>query len=169
MAISYEIVLGFTAKDFDNVEKILGTNFRFDDERAYNRYFEDNMEKLNIFCSDLDMSHIKTLKEIGFEPINEKEFVFETPLGVREFSPFRIETYFDATDIGDKYEDIVIGVSLSGRYRPTLLDWPNKNGSLNTMVIDEKATSIIEIAKRNISEKIPIFKSAKIIVKLRYY
>lgn len=169
MAIGYEIVLGFTSEAFDRVEKALGTNFKFKDEMAYYDDLDDNMDKLDIFMDGLNEAYIKTLKEVGFEPVDISEFTFKTPLGIRKFSPFRIETYFDSSDIGDKYEDIVIGISLSSRYRPVLLDWESEQGSLKTMVLDEQMKSMVEIAKKNISDKISVFENAKTIIKLKYY
>lgn len=169
MAIGYEIVLGFTSEVFDKVEKALGTNFNFKDEMAYYDNLDDNMDKLDVFMDGLNEAYIKTLKEVGFKPVDISEFTFETPLGIRQFSPFRIETYFDTSDIGDRYEDIVIGISLSSRYRPVLLDWKSERGSLKTMVLDEKIQSMVEIAKKNISEVIPVFENAKTIIKLKYY
>jgi hypothetical protein len=169
MAIGYEIVLGFTQEAFNKVEKALGTNFSFKDEMAYYDNLDDNMDKLDVFMDGLNEAYIKTLKEVGFEPVNIYEFTFKTPLGVRKFSPFRIETYFDSSDIGDKYKDIVIGISLSGRYKPVLLDWENEKGSLKTMVLDEQMQSMVEIAKKNISDKISVFESASTIIKLKYY
>jgi hypothetical protein len=105
------------------------------------------------------------LKKVGKYP----EYpVYETPKGLREFSPFNLEVHFDHSEMGEKPEHAVIGVSVSGRYFPTFVDWENKHGTIYNIICDPNQL-IWQVAKKHICAVLPCFKNAQWIIKEKFY
>lgn len=108
-------------------------------------------------ASTSDVKHIKR-KTYNWDMVTDK--------GQRNFRFFKL--YWDK-DYDEDLENSVIGISVSGRYTPTFVDYENKQGTLYPIIFDAKTKKLMNLAKIYISENIPIFKKALWCVKeMRY-
>ena len=93
----------------------------------------------------------------------------DTSMGVRTFAPLRLEIFGDEVELGDEYPDtFLVGISISGRYFPTYLDWRDPNGTLTNICLEEMQPEIQAI-RGEIERLEPKFKTAKVYVKLKWY
>lgn len=81
-----------------------------------------------------------------------------TPAGPREFAPFVFEYAYDPDEVGDRPEDLTVGVALTGRYFPVFVDWQYSHGGSGSPIRLDRAThKFIDAATRAISDAIPEF------------
>lgn len=112
-----------------------------------------------------------TLTRLGWtfsKPIqNGRYYLVESPYGERTAVPFGMNFLYDPDEAGDYPEDVSLGVSLSSRYFPTLLDMESTHGGLSNSIIMNTESPIIETAKVEILYAFPQFRVLKPQVFLR--
>ena len=90
-----------------------------------------------------------------------------TPLGLREFSPASIEIYLDRAQFDQRTEDTLLGICLTSRYYPTLLDWQHWRGGL--VPLKPENLQWLERFQQLLTRKYPAFKSAYLIFPEVFY
>ena len=121
-------------------------------------------------------AHYNACLEMGWKPKGKKKKntmigeypIFETPLGLREFSPFSLEVHYDPGEMGEGPEQAILGVAVSGRYFPTFIDWEDSSGTIWNLVCDHTQPMWV-IAKKHICTALPWMKDAKWVVKEKHY
>lgn len=93
-----------------------------------------------------------------------------TPVGPRQMYPFVLRAdHCDA--MGYEPPEMPFGVALSGRYRPTFLDYRDESGAIPPVlpIWDEEYFSMIAIARPLIVRVLPWLAEAKICVVEQFY
>lgn len=93
----------------------------------------------------------------------------ETPLGKREFRPWELSLFYDHANLGERPVDGLLGVSISGRYKPVFLDWANPHGTIWNQVIGPNPPKEMMIARDRIIDHVPCFEYADWIVRENFY
>lgn len=92
-----------------------------------------------------------------------------TPWGNREAGVWGLYTHYDPVELGDRPEDLSIGVNLSSRYFPAILDMESEHGSFGTIVLDQAFMDRIAVCKRNLIKHIPELDGAEIYIREIFY
>jgi len=186
-----EIVLGFPYKSTklfnyfcDNIFK--GTryeNFQFrkyiekmENEKHYYTEITEKIDRVNkkfrifkkslLYAQKCSLIHIVSTSDVKHIKRKTNNWEMVTDKGQREFSFFNL--YWDK-NYDEPLEYSVIGISVSGRYNPTFVDYENEQGTLYPVILDAKTKKLMNLAKIYISENIPIFKKALWCVKEMMY
>ena len=179
MALGNEVMLGWRVKDFCKVFgiKMLTKHEWSEGEKSFE--FKEAVETL-LPKTAFDTAHKNALVKSGIAknlrkpseyPFNADDRYVEgdTSKGKRTFALLSMEVAGDEIELGDRYpDDFIVGISISGRYVPTYLDWRDPNGTLDTVSLDEMAKEI-RIIRREIEKAEPRFKTAKFYVKMKFY
>jgi hypothetical protein len=92
---------------------------------------------------------------------------FMTPCGARETRIFSLAIQFDSSEIGDSAEEITLGVNLSARYYPCILDvCKDAQAAGSVQVFDEDT---IRICREEIQGRLPAFEKAKVFAREIFY
>jgi hypothetical protein len=179
MAEGLEVMLGWKGEHaIRDAVKQLGLEFDEldgdgDPEKDYTDYA--NLLKTEKYDELLFDAHAQLLYDFGFEKVEKSEDQFrkvrliaQTPEGEREFDPLHMATRGFVEDY-TLHEGVVLGVPLSGRYWPTLLDWRNRSGTLWTVSFDRDMQRDIDKARRAITKAIPLFDGAVVHVVFETY
>ena len=177
MAYGMEVVLGWPRSSFKEIQKY-SKDFGVEQipvtEKQWNRLLEgEGASSIFHRHPDLETIHKNVLDSVfplsaPATAASNRHLVKDTPLGKREFATFVFEMFLDE-EINDDPDQAVFGISLSGRYYPTFLDWKDPSGSLDVLILDEDSMQMVETARRYIVEKFPIFQTAKVCVVMRHY
>jgi hypothetical protein len=175
MPSSVELVLG--VKGFSQVKKTiegLDPSLTVEMDKLYDFMYEDEaLYKLsNKFSPQLIEAHKNACKDAGFTFLGaqpHRYLNYATPLGTREMVPFELELYYDPDEIGDTEETMAFGVSLSGRYFPTFLDWEDPSGALYHWVMDDVGLKMMKDAKARITEAIWAAADWHFIIQSKFY
>ncbi len=140
-------------------------------------YVEPDYDKFEVafkpFQKSLLKAHHYALLELGFtksKKLRRSSYpCYKTPLGLRKFSPWRLELYYDTQELGEKPENATIAVAISGRYIPTFVDWQDECGTLWPVVFDSNMRKMMKIAKHFILKAVPFLQKAVWIVKEQHY
>ena len=164
MAFGVELVLGFTFENFKDIHSLIKLELNEENQQEIIDAFEQ-------YGSQLKKAHYDTLIRYGFTDVEENNLGFKanTPLGKREFSSFDLQWFFDPYELGDTIETSIIGISLSGRYVPTYLDWKDPHGGISNIAINKTLIDMVEIAKSKIVKVIPEFEKAELIIREEFY
>lgn len=93
-----------------------------------------------------------------------------TPLGARTLIPFALETNFDPYEIGGSWpDDLVVGIALTARYKPTFVDWREPHGAPNVIAAAGRGAELVEAAVTAIAAAVPEFAGAQLAAVLRWY
>lgn len=93
-----------------------------------------------------------------------------SPWGIREASFWNIDTYFDPHEVGDGVEEVTLGVCLSGRYFPTMLDMKDPYGTMGSVILfNQDLVNLIDICKRELIGVIPELHDADVYIKEIFY
>lgn len=85
-----------------------------------------------------------------------------------EFHPMSIE-YFEYDEADDEPEDVIVGVKMTSRYAPVLIDIPDHpHGGVDTMKITDWEP-IVDFLRAELAKTDPIWKEAKLFVKFLHY
>jgi hypothetical protein len=173
MAYGNELVFGFTYPKFKSFfGEFRKKKIDFNDLQDYDLAEEEIIEPIRKKLKPLLLeAWKKAAKDMEWEFIKEKNdyFIYKTPLGDREFSPFKLQFFFDPHEMGEEIEDSIIGVSISGRYFPKFVDWRDPNGTITNVPIGPNPPKEITVACNRIIEAVPCFKNADVIVTMRHY
>lgn len=119
-------------------------------------------------------AHQDACKAMNFEFIREGRrvgttHVYKTPLGERELMIFDLRAfYFPGSDMGDRYENAIIGVGVSARYRPVFADWRDSCGAIEDPQV-YPPTEEMTIARNEIVKNVKWFDTAKYYIKMIHY
>ena len=92
------------------------------------------------------------------------------PWGIREARLWDIDIYFDPHEVGDGVEEVTLGVNLSGRYFPTMLDMKDPYGAMGSIILfNQTLMDQIAICKRELIAAIPEMQDAEVYVKEIFY
>ena len=95
--------------------------------------------------------------------------LFDTPFGRRETGGFALSLHYDPEEVGDGPEDISLGVNLSARYLPAIIDIHSPHGTLNDGFCLEDAQRPIAICRNEIVKYIPAMNGAKTFTRTIFY
>jgi len=173
MAYGNEVILGFSLNQYC---KLIGKKIPSINEFENDQYINDTsvLEKLlpQVSISNLLQAQENALIKAGIckgGKWGDRYFNAKTPKGIREFAPLSLEIIGDTDEIGDEYpDDFVVGISISGRYFPTYLDWKDEHGTIETIGINDIG-KLVSIIKDEIVKVIPMFKDSQLFIKMRHY
>ncbi len=130
----------------------------------------------NLLRELLEKAHQEACKDMGFEFIRTKKespcqiysHIYNTPLGEKEFRPFVFELhYYPGSDMGDRYENALIGVGISG-YKSVFADWESICSGIGEYQV-YPPTKEMTIARDAIVRNIKWFETAKYYIKMVHY
>lgn len=173
MADGMEVVLGFSPGRFAEVSGALGVFLPRSDEEFFEMHgrgtWEDVVRGTDVALRGLlEDAHRATLLAAGFRPSARGES-WQTPAGERRLSPFSPQLFWDPSDTQEEPSAATFGVALSGRYSPVLLDWRDPSGALWPVRMDASFRLLCDLARREVSARVPVFASADLHVVLRHY
>lgn len=160
-----EIHVGFTSDQFDLASHAMGISVLMGDSFADLELGPEAKSIIEKFRN----AYLQTIKDVGFRVLGDdggNYFEIETPAGLRKMSGFQLETVYDPIEIGHAPKEATLGVALSGRYYPTLLDYPSTHGTLLGLGIDLR---MIEISRANLIKEFPVFTESKVLVVEKFY
>lgn len=178
MAYGNEVVLGFLSKDFEAVKAASGFWLPLlEQEEDWENDYDDRIwQTVNTkeVRQKLHRAHRRSLramkfKLIGYEDGGGNRPVAETPLGQRAFHEFEFHLHFDPHEMDEEPEQAVFGIALSGRYRPTCLDWRNRHGTLYPVTFDREMRLNIRRARKRLEAEFPWLSTADIHVIENHY
>lgn len=158
MPSDYHAFLGFVSNELDAVSAALQIRF------------EENVllgpkQRLSKIQTLLREAHILAIDRAGFtldeKTREEGNLIASTPCGRREFKPFSLEMVYEPVELGHLPGDAMLGVAISGRYFPVFLDYKEPYGG--GAYID-CSDPLIQLAKDQITLKLPIFSSSRLLV-----
>ncbi len=172
MAYGTELMLGFQYDDWDKTPFLNIKNVR--EISDLDELHTSVSKAIDPFSAKLKMAHSRALAEFGFKKapkhnLQSLTVPWNTPNGLREFSPFVLAVRFNPHEMGEKREDATISISISGRYHPIFADWKNENGGLWPIVFSAELYKMMEIAESHIVKALPCFSSAEWMVKELFY
>lgn len=159
MAHRVEVVLGWRSSRFAEVARRLEIGLPLSDEEREDPGPRDRREHLSGL---LEAAHRAALEDLGFR--KREGWKYATPLGDREFRPFRARLLRDPVKTRGTPDRAVYGVPLSGRQTPVLLDWREAGEETVPVWFDEELRNGIAVARRRIEERIPFFSTADVAV-----
>lgn len=172
MAYGNELVLGFRPPNWHIIEEALNFKMPENKDLFWHTRIHNNGFDPEVQAALLD-AWKKACDDMGWKFIKEKNnhhFIFETPLGEREFSPWTLEFQYDPNEMGEVYrEHGVICVAISGRYFPTFLDWRDPHGTVWNLVVGPDIPKEMMVARKRIIEAVPCFEQAEWIVREKHY
>lgn len=95
--------------------------------------------------------------------------IYQTPFGERITSPCGLCLSYDPDEIGDDPEDATIGIDLSNRYSPCILDIKNPHGTLGSVIDIDTLMPQIAICREEIVKRLPAFADAKVFFREIFY
>lgn len=94
----------------------------------------------------------------------------KSPWGSRIAQVWYVKAIYDPVELGDEKANFSIGVNLSSRYCPAILDMDNPHGGLdNAVVLNKEFFDRIEVCKRNLVAAIPELHDAEIFIRNVFY
>jgi hypothetical protein len=187
MPADREIHFGYVGPDkaFDFVERI-GCKFKGDNGRTITKkaFITSGSSSINItdykkLEPKLRRAYVNTIVALGWKivPINDhpvyqndRHIGVESPWGYRTASPWDLYPHFDPNEMNESVDELTIGVNLSSRYTPTLLDIKDKNGTLgSSLIINKTLLDTIEICKRELIKEIPEMHDAEVYIREIFY
>lgn len=120
----------------------------------------------DVLRDSLRQAHDRAMDDAGYifkgydksdKSYSRKDYpIYETPWGLRQVSPFRLNYIFDKHEMGESPDDMSIGIALSSRYYPTFLDLKDAHGGIYNIDLRE-ALKASKNAISIICEEIPEF------------
>ena len=95
--------------------------------------------------------------------------IYDTPYGRRQTGGFSICLTYDPDEIGDEPQDATIGIDLSSRYSPAVLDIESAHGGMRSVIEFEELQPRIEACREEIVKRLPAFTEAKIFIREIFY
>jgi hypothetical protein len=134
MAYDRHIALGWDYSDHDKVKQVFGVEFdlNVDDElrngsrsvAQVQQAIEDAWRMvLSEMAADYGWQYISDETEWSNTALS-----YLTAAGLREFHEPMLQIFLDRDECEQETEDALIGIDLTGRYYPRLLDWQYENG-----------------------------------------
>ncbi len=123
------------------------------------------------FEDHLRAAFLDTIQEMEWRAVEGSGHYVKvsTPWGDRQAGVWNLNMLYDPGEIGDDPEDLSIGVNLSSRYFPAILDMQREHGTLGTIVLDQEFMHCIEVCRRNLLKHIPELEGAEIYVREIWY
>lgn len=181
-----DVEIHFGVQGYDAVRKLmtdLGGHLVNGDtgkELAFSRHTFEQVEKQGL-CVDLilpqtvqqalDQIFVTCVRRIwNTEPERtpKKHWALNTPHGSRESQGLEVFLLFDPVEIGDQIDNMSLGVALTRRYRPGLLDIPNFHGTVHNIPL---RTDQMAICQQEIETSLPAFteNKATFFIRARFY
>jgi hypothetical protein len=92
----------------------------------------------------------------------------DSPWGARRARVWRMNVGFDPDEMGDT--ELTLGVNLSSRYYPSILDMQDESGTLgNCFSFNKENNRKIEICKEQIIKQIPEMHDAEVYIRQLFY
>ena len=147
--------LGITLKDGTHPtgQDLLGDADCFCDETDADKLAPLIHEAYMAIAKRLDWTHLLT---------DRLYHDFETPYGKRRTRAFTLSFEYDPTEIGDEPKDCSLGINLSSRYYPVVLDISSPNGGLHPSFDLNEVLACANICKEEIVKHLPAFDTAHI-------
>jgi len=95
--------------------------------------------------------------------------LYDTPYGRRQTGGFSLCLQYDEDEIGDEPQDVTLGINLSSRYFPTVLDIESAHGVMRSVIEFETLQPRIEICREEIVKRLPAFAEAKVFIREIFY
>lgn len=172
MAYGIEVVLGFNYEQLSVFEGATGISMPRGDALRAAWSEQDILEGDRVVALNerLATAHRRACEKMGFthKQTKGRHEIYGTPLGVREMVPFTLEFFFDPGELGEEVEQSIVGVSISGRYFPTFLDWRSAHGTIWNQPVHPLPREM-QIARDVIMMAIPGFSEASYIIRDVHY
>lgn len=134
----------------------------------------------NRFDAALRRAFIGTLDALGWEhgdiivngvTKHDKKYIgVKSPWGIREAGIWRLHSQFDPYEMGDTPEQLTIGVNLSSRYFPSIIDMEDPHGTLGSVFkLNKELFDRVEICKRELIKEIPELHDAEVFLRDKFY
>lgn len=177
MPFGTEIQLGFIGPDaIDAAAAAMGLKITDEDGEVVKAAIVGEDERwieiqATSIQSTLQEAYLEIASRFGWTLVSSKpddgEFTFSTEYGTRKTRCFSLAIQFDSNEVGDTVEDMTLGINLTARYRPVLLDaCTAADGAKSVQVFDEDA---LRICRDEIQRRMPAFKDAKLFVRDIFY
>lgn len=96
-------------------------------------------------------------------------YQLDTPYGPRKTSGFGLSLQYDQDEIGDEPDDLSLGINLSSRYYPAVIDMKNAHGTLNGAFYLEDHAKAIQICKEELLKQLPALDGTKTFIRNIFY
>lgn len=190
MPFDREIHLGYVGPDkvFDFIQRMNLTVVDREDDpvKQTANQFRQNPEGFDISTADkiilipkLRTAYINTIQAFGWQhgkivgknTANDSRYIgIISPWGNREAVVWDLDVYFDPHEVGDSAEEITLGVDLSGRYFPTMLDMKDPHGTMGSVItFNQELLDKVKVCKDELVKEIPELYDAELYVKERFY
>ena len=134
----------------------------------------------NRFDAALRRAFIGTIESLGWEhgkvtlngviQNNPRYIGVMSPWGAREAGVWRLQAIFDPNEMGDTPEQLTLGVNLSSRYFPSIIDMEDQHGTIGPVLTFDKALfDKIEVCKRELIKEIPELYDAEVFLRDKFY
>lgn len=100
---------------------------------------------------------------------DERYMIYDTPYGRRQTPGFLFGLEYDEDEVCDEPEDATLGIGLSSRYFPAVLDMESAHGTLRTASGLEEMMPVIAICREEIVKRLPAFAEAKVYIREIFY
>lgn len=148
-----------------------------DDSVRYARY---DFNPGTRYDTALHNAFLNTLVELNWETgeivelksyANSDKYVgVKSPWGNRIARIWSLHSIYDPVELGDEKANFSIGVNLSSRYKPSILDMDNPHGGLdNAIVLNRDLFDRIDTCKRCLIDAIPELHDAEIFIRNVFY
>lgn len=191
MPVDREIHFGYPSAEraFEFAERIKVSIVDLDDNAVvdYNKFLavNDNERCVDFnpgtrYDTALHNAFLNTLVELNWETgeiveprsyANSDKYVgVESPWGNRIARIWSLHSIYDPVELGDEKANFSIGVNLSSRYKPSILDMDNPHGGLdNAIVLNRDLFNRIDTCKRCLIDAIPELHDAEIFIRNVFY
>jgi hypothetical protein len=182
----YDIELHFgypTSKQSFEFADRLGEYFTFNGQRKsmnmgqWEDFLKNDQRAIEIsgsFENPLKTAFIETLAELEWKTfklendLNGVMIGVDSPWGARRSRVWRMHSMFDPDEMGDT--ELTLGVNLSSRYYPSILDMQDESGTLgNCFSFNKENNRKIEICKEQIIKQIPEMHDAEVYIRQLFY
>jgi len=130
---------------------------------------EQSYEKIDAILREAYQTVAARLGWTFIGTTNDDDMLYDTPYGRRQTGGFSICLTYDPDEIGDEPQDATIGIDLSSRYSPTVLDIENAHGGMRSVIEFEEIQPRIEVCREEIVKRLPAFAEAKIFIREIFY
>ena len=190
MPFDREIHLGYVGPDkvFDFIDRMkfrlvnnndVVINLSKDDFRKTEDQFYINDADISVLQPKLRKAYMNTIRAFGWDygkivgakRADAARYIgVISPWGNREAVVWGINVYYDPYEVSDTTEEITLGVDLSGRYFPTMLDMKDPHGTMGSVItIDNDLLNNVKICKDELVKEIPELYDAELYIKEIFY
>ena len=130
---------------------------------------EHSHDKINVVLREAYQAVAARLGWTFIGTADDDDMLYDTPYGRRQTPGFSICLTYDPDEIGDEPQDATIGIDLSSRYRPIVLDIESAHGAMRSVIEFEELQPRIQVCREEIVKRLPAFAEAKVFIREVFY